>query len=268
MIDLDDKYFLFTCDIEYAGSNTEKGVDEILKLLYDYNAKGTFFVTYCIISEYPNIVDNIIRHGHEIASHGYSHQYLERDYKYLNSLSNEDIEKEISLSFNKFHENGIKVRGFRAPSFKINEYALECIKRTFEYDSSSVDFLLRAGRYTGLYKDIHSDNGFTYIPVTSLGKLKTPFGSPYLLGFGSKAGYVLKRNLSSMNVAVYYSHGYDLVPVPEKFKSVRKLLARPIYLNLCGTKRAYNFYNTLFSITKELGYLFITCSQLCETLEK
>jgi peptidoglycan/xylan/chitin deacetylase (PgdA/CDA1 family) len=262
-----NKHFLFTCDVENVGPGTEKGVHKFLELLSGYNLIGTFFVTYRILNDYPNIVEEIVKCGHEIASHGYSHPYLERDYLYLNSLPKEQIEKEINLSFNKFHEKGINVKGFRAPAFKINEYTLDCIRKWFEYDSSSVNFLFRTGRNAGLYKKIYSDEKTTFIPVTSIGKLRVPFGSPYFLAFGSKTGNIIQKNLLKNGVAVFYCHCYDLIKVNPEFKAAKKIIPQLVYLNLCGTKRAYQFYQTLLSTALDLGYHFITCSELTELLK-
>lgn len=48
---------------------------QILKLLKKYNAKATFFVIGEHVGEYPEIVQDEAKQGHEIANHTYSHHF-------------------------------------------------------------------------------------------------------------------------------------------------------------------------------------------------
>ena len=50
--------------------NTRK----IIGLLDKYQAKATFFVLGKVAKRQPDLVHDIYKAGHEIASHGYSHQ--------------------------------------------------------------------------------------------------------------------------------------------------------------------------------------------------
>ena len=54
----------------------EQAVRPILDLLNTHETKATFFVLGIVAEKYPEIVQEISRRGHEIASHGYSHQAL------------------------------------------------------------------------------------------------------------------------------------------------------------------------------------------------
>ncbi|PKR83313.1 polysaccharide deacetylase family protein [Heyndrickxia camelliae] len=49
---------------------------QILKLLKKYNAKATFFVIGEHVGEYPEIVRDEVKEGHEIANHTYSHNFI------------------------------------------------------------------------------------------------------------------------------------------------------------------------------------------------
>ena len=57
-------------------SRVEANTDKILQLLDSRNTKGTFFILGWVADKYPNIVKSISAQGHEIASHGYSHQLI------------------------------------------------------------------------------------------------------------------------------------------------------------------------------------------------
>src|SRR5436190_23366795 len=49
----------------------ETSLDAVLDLFSKYDAKATFFVFGCIADRQPQIVERIVRRGHEIASRGY-----------------------------------------------------------------------------------------------------------------------------------------------------------------------------------------------------
>ena len=260
-----NKYFLFTCDVEYVGPNTEKGIYNIIELLKSYDVQGTFFVTYHMLSTHYHLVRELINCGHEIASHGFSHPYTdERNYRFLYDLSRDEIEKEVALSFQSFYDYGFRVKGFRAPAFKINRYALGCIRKWFYYDSSSVDFLIRIKRWTGIYDKIYSDEDFTYIPITSVGRVKIPFGSPYLLAQGGRVERLIYKTLAKCETVVFYCHCYDMIPIDGEFMSAKRLIEKLIYLNYCGSKKSNLFFRSLFCAIKELKFQFITCSELCD----
>ena len=110
--------------------NTEK----ILSILEAANTKATFFVLGWIAEKCPDLVREIHHQGHEVASHGYSHQLV---YDMTEKTFYEDIQRSKS-----FLEDAIKTKifGYRAPSFSITKdslWALDLLKRAgFLYDSS------------------------------------------------------------------------------------------------------------------------------------
>src|ERR671918_242028 len=57
-------------------SRVEKNTNRILDLLDEYETKATFFVLGWVAERYPALVQTIQKHGHEIASHGYSHRRI------------------------------------------------------------------------------------------------------------------------------------------------------------------------------------------------
>ena len=104
---------------------------QLLNLLDRYNAKATFFILGITAEAHPEIVEEIFKRGHEIASHGYSH-------KSLFKMSEEEFEKEIKKSLNILKKYNPK--GFIAPYFSINnsnKWVFKILKKYgFEYDSS------------------------------------------------------------------------------------------------------------------------------------
>jgi polysaccharide deacetylase family protein (PEP-CTERM system associated) len=103
--------------------------------------KATFFVLGWVAARLPHLVREIHARGHEIASHGYSHTVCYRQSQY-------ELSRDLAGS-KKFLEDliGASVKGYRAPSFSINEEVLRLIAAAgYEYDSSYNSFDLH-GRY-------------------------------------------------------------------------------------------------------------------------
>ncbi|AJM91291.1 polysaccharide deacetylase family protein [Nitrosopumilus piranensis] len=133
-IDLED-YF---CDLPFNkwkkyDSRIEKTTDKILDLLDKYNHQATFFSLGYIGEKFPELIEKIIKKGHEIASHGYYH-------KDLRKISKEIFEEDLLKSIKTLEQiSGEKILGFRAPFFSIDENNFEVfhiMKKYLKYDSS------------------------------------------------------------------------------------------------------------------------------------
>jgi polysaccharide deacetylase family protein (PEP-CTERM system associated) len=109
-------------------------LDQILKLLAEKQVKATFFVLGYVAEKQPALVGQIIRGGHELASHGYQHRLVYRQ-------SPEEFRDDVSRS-KKILESisGCRVKGYRAPFFSVTKkslWALRVLEELgFEYDSS------------------------------------------------------------------------------------------------------------------------------------
>lgn len=81
----------------------------ILKTLEEYNAKATFFTLSNNVKNYPDIANEIVNQGHEIANHSMSHANL-------NAIKPEKAEKEIVDSQQQIYDvTGVKPTLFRPP---------------------------------------------------------------------------------------------------------------------------------------------------------
>ena len=112
----------------------EANVHRILELLAQHGAKATFFTLGWIAERHPGIVRDIVAQGHELASHGYGHQ---RASDQTPAEFTDDIVRAKGLLEDL---GGVEVRGYRAPSFSINQdnlWALDCIREAgYRYSSS------------------------------------------------------------------------------------------------------------------------------------
>lgn len=159
-----------------------KNIDKILSLLRTYNIQATFFITGRYAKDYPDIVKSIDSERHEIACHGYSHEYV---YKQTPAVfTDETIRARDILSglINK------RIYGYRAASWSTTKkslWALEIIQNLgFIYDSSIFPTKNKKyGIYNALrsfYKISFSNNRsiIEYPPQTlNIFKVRIPVGS-------------------------------------------------------------------------------------------
>ncbi len=140
-IDVED-YFQVSAFAPYIKRDTwdripcraEANVSRILDMLAARKAKATFFTLGWIAERHPLIVRAIVAGGHELASHGYGH---------LRASEQTPLEFTSDIvRAKKLLEDigGVEVKGYRAPSFSINQknlWALDCIRDAgYRYSSS------------------------------------------------------------------------------------------------------------------------------------
>jgi polysaccharide deacetylase family protein (PEP-CTERM system associated) len=115
-------------------SRVERNTDRLLHLLAERGVRGTFFVLGWIAERHPALVKRIAAAGHEIASHGFSHQLIY-------AQSQREFREETERSKRVLEDlAGTEVIGYRAASFSITRkslWALDIlIDLGFRYDSS------------------------------------------------------------------------------------------------------------------------------------
>jgi polysaccharide deacetylase family protein (PEP-CTERM system associated) len=124
-------------------SRVERNTGVILDLLAERGVRGTFFVLGWIAERHPSLIKHIAAAGHEVASHGYSHQLIYRQ-------TPAEFRDE-TLHSKRLLEDliGAPVLGYRAASFSITSASLwaldTLLEAGFQYDSSV--FPIRHDRY-------------------------------------------------------------------------------------------------------------------------
>lgn len=88
----------------------------ILNILDTYHAKATFFMLGTRVQYYPEIVQNIVAHGHEIGNHTWDHPIL-------TTLKSEQILNEYNKTSQEiFHATGQYPTVFRPPYGATNDF--------------------------------------------------------------------------------------------------------------------------------------------------
>ncbi len=138
-IDVEDWYHpeLVRGHVDWAKveGRVSDSVPIILDLLRKHRVKGTFFILGEVASKFPEIVREIDREGHELGCHGMSHQPLEK-------IGEDGLRKELQDFQNIMRKilGDVKIKGFRAPTFSLNQntkWALPLLQEFgYSYDSS------------------------------------------------------------------------------------------------------------------------------------
>ncbi|NPA94283.1 MAG: DUF3473 domain-containing protein [Thermodesulfobacteria bacterium] len=236
----------------------------LLTLFDKHNIKATFFVLGWLAERVPELVNLVHSHGHEIASHGYGHELC-------HNLSKDELLKDLERG-KEVLEGIIRgtVKGYRAPSFSINENLVSLLSQTgFVYDSSYNDFSgnKRYGALKGDWVEIRpgvlqnrSEKLFE-IPIRNINLLgrSIPWGGGGYFrlipkGFFSLGvRYILKKN----GVFVFYCHPWEFDPDQPRVDGLRIDYRFRHYINLRNNLLKLDSFLDRFS-----EYNFVTCSEL------
>lgn len=113
-----------TFDVGYVPEN-----QKLFELLAERKIRATFFVIGTAISKHPEVVTDILSHGHELANHSWTHDYMQ-------FMSEEEIVKELvdtEIAVQKAHPEATSKPFFRAPFGAINKKLVEVAKREGYY---------------------------------------------------------------------------------------------------------------------------------------
>lgn len=239
-------------------SIVEQYTDLILSILEEFEVKATFFVLGWVAKKYPKIAKKIVKAGHELGTHSFWHR---RVYELTPEIFYDDLKLSIDVLQD---QTGVKLYGFRAPSFSIipgSEWAFDIINEVgLKYDAS----LFPASRGHGGFPcpiEPHTisrmDVNIPELPMSiyKYGQISIPFsGGGYLRALPY---FLINHGFQSFKKkgipVVVYLHPRDFaadqpkvsMPLDRKFKS---------YVGLSTTE------NKLRSLLK--NFEFTTCEQI------
>ena len=224
-----------------------KGLDKILDMLRKNDALATFFVVGELLESNPEIFDKIMENEHEIAFHTMYHTKIDSP-NFKENFRNE-IEKFSELT-NK------KSRGFRAPTFSLNETSSWIIdslsKFDYIYDSSVVpaktDLYGLPNAQHGPYRissnSIEKDNPdgklieFPLLVTKFLGKNIPAAGGFYLRTLPMRVIKNAIRQYEKQEIpASFYIHSWELTP--EHMPKI-KLPFKENFVTYHNINKAYN----------------------------
>lgn len=112
----------------------DRNVREILDLFDEANATATFFTLGWVAKRHGALLREIVDRGHEMASHGWDHARVF-------TLTREQFGEDIANARKAIEDaSGVRVTGYRAPSFSIDERTpwafMELAEQGYQYSSS------------------------------------------------------------------------------------------------------------------------------------
>ena len=216
----------------------ELNTQRILDIFNQFNTKATFFTLAWVAERYPQVIKRIVAEGHELACHGYEHIRVTEQ-------TPEQFRTDIRRAKNIL-ENiaGMRVKGYRAASYSINEdnlWAHEVLyEEGFEYSSSIYPVkhdlygIPNAPRFS--YSPLH-DKAFKEIPITTIEFLNNniPCGGggffrfyPYFFSRWALNNIAHKEKQS----AIFYFHPWEIDPEQPRQKGIGFKTKFRHYLNL------------------------------------
>jgi polysaccharide deacetylase family protein (PEP-CTERM system associated) len=122
---------------EQPGPALARQTDALLRLLDELGARATFFILGMAARAHPQLVNQVVAHGHEIASHGDAH-------KPVHSQTPEQFAADLQSARATIEElTGRTPVGYRAPAFSITRdspWAYQVLaEQGFAYDASQHD---------------------------------------------------------------------------------------------------------------------------------
>ena len=229
-----------------------KGIDKILDMLRKNDTLATFFVVGELLESNPEIFDKIIKNDHEIAFHTMYHTKIDSpDFK-------QSFHKEIA----KFSDlTNKKSKGFRAPTFSLNETSSWIIDSLSEfdyiYDSSVVpaktDLYGLPNAHHGPYR-ISSDSlendtvgskliEFPLLVTKFLGKKVPAAGGFYLRTLPMRVIKNAIRQYEKQEIpATFYIHSWELTP---EFMPKLPLSTKDKFITYHNLQKAFTKMNQL-----------------------
>uniref|UniRef100_A0A7V6DQM2 DUF3473 domain-containing protein n=1 Tax=Desulfobacca acetoxidans TaxID=60893 RepID=A0A7V6DQM2_9BACT len=239
-------------------SRAVENVRLILALLAEHRTRATFFVLGWMAERYPQLVQEIARAGHEIASHGYRHRLIYE-------LDRETFREYVRRSKQLLEDlTGQPIAGYRATSFSIVKntlWALDILRESgFLYDASM--FPVRHDIYgiEGFPRfPFVLANGLIEIPASTLraGGRNFPFaGGGYLRLYPYR---VTQKGIQRLNrdgdPAVIYLHPWELDPDCPRVAGTDWRTRFRQYVNLDKTKSRLTRLLTDFTFMPVIDYI-------------
>jgi len=219
----------------------ERTLDRMLELMAESEVKATCFVLGWVAERNPGLVRRLTAAGHEVASHGYQHDLV-------HGLTHAEFLMDVRRSKDVLEEiTGERVRGYRAPSFSLTDWAIPILEEAgFEYDSSFFPTTVTRDRYgrpaslNGSDVSRVRDGSLTEVPLSCLqvrGQALPWAGGGYfrLLPYPLfKSG--IRRILSSGKPYIFYIHPWELDAGQPRIAGLRRSQRVRHYLNLEKTE--------------------------------
>ena len=243
-VDVEDWYQGIPMDAQWK-ANAERRLDmsgnRLLDLMGEHGVRGTFYVLGPVAKDHPELVRRMAREGHEIGSHGWSHDLLY-------DMARERFREETLRSVEVITEvSGVRPTSYRAAYFSItkkNLWALDILAELgFESDSSIFpvhNWRYGIPDYGQAPRRVETPSGaireFPLSVNRLLGQNVPASGGAYFRLYPySFTRYNLNRRLRRREPTVFYVHPWELDPDHPRVRFDRRAMVTH-YANLRSTE--------------------------------
>ena len=220
-------------------SRVEHNTERLMALFDQHNIKATFFVLGWVAERYPALIKALSDQGHEIASHGYSHQLI---YNQSPELFREETARSKTILEDI---TGQAISGYRAASYSITPkslWALDILAELgFSWDSSI--FPVRHDRYgipgspQSPYTIETSAGDITEFPLTTatvLGQAIPAAGGGYFRQYPYQLSRWLfaRASENDSRAQMFYLHPWEIDPEQPRINNASRFSKFRHYTNL------------------------------------
>ena len=260
-IDVEDWYHICGCEQKIPARDRWRvsvATERILTLLDEYRIQATFFVLGSVAAAEPHLIERIAAGGHEIASHGWSHNLM-------HGLTPQQFCDELARTENVIAaQSGQRPLGFRAPQWSVSGRTPWVhgilAQRGYRYDSS-LSPLPFIGDSKGLRVPSRlataSGDVWEFPPLvtpTWFGNLPTGGGWGFRFFPTALVAHTIGRLNAAGNPAVLYLHPRDVDPDgPRLLLSPLRRFAAYGLKNDAGPRLRMLFERFRFTTLKELA---------------
>jgi polysaccharide deacetylase family protein (PEP-CTERM system associated) len=216
--------------------NTER----ILDLFAEAGARGTFFTLGWVADRHPALVRRIVAEGHELASHGYGHELVNR-------LTEAEFRADLARARATLEDTGgIRVIGYRAPTFSIGPstpWAYRVLAEEGHLYSSSL-YPVRHDLYGMPDAPRHAfrpNDGIWEFPMTTVhraGRRIPCSGGGYfrLLPYPVFRANLRRWENTETMPGIFYTHPWEIDPGQPRIPVASRLSRFRHYVNLSKTE--------------------------------
>ena len=221
----------------------KKSIPRIKNMLSKYNLRATFFVLGPDVESFPGLYKELIKDGHEIASHTYSHFHDLKE-KSLGTIR-EEIKKNHDIIRDRLKVEAI---GFRAPNYSFNEKVLKVLEEEgYKYDSS-----LSPSFYPGVF------------PISWLRTPKKPY-------FPSRKNVLMKGSSSVLEIPLSSSCFFRLPLIGTSIRMLGQGFLRFSLLNAKNININFHARDAVPEIPYEKGlppWIYINLENTIQRMDK
>jgi len=243
-VDVEDYFQVSAFEKNISRDNWDKlpcrvaeNTNRVLDLFAENNAKATFFVLGWVAERYPEIVRRIVNEGHELASHGYGHRRV-------TDLTPDEFRSDLIKSSAILEDiGGVKLKGYRAPSYSIvseNLWAHDILAECGFVYSSSV-YPIKHDHYgipdAPCFKYETAAPGLIEFPISTVKKFgrNIPAGGGgffRLYPYGVSKWAINTLNRVDGEQSIFYFHPWEIDPEQPRQNNLPLKTRFRHYLNL------------------------------------